>query len=141
MDSERNLPVSLSVSRYDHCRDRQALLRLIDIRGLNNRNNYIPNIGYVVKLRTGDPVSFVFLRTLEGNAMMFDSMITDPSFSPEIRDLANDLMTAACMQYIKDNKISMILAFSKDGNTIKRARSHGLTLLDEFQVAAASFAY
>ena len=72
---------------------------------------------------------------------MLDSMISNPFQSPEIRNQANDMVIAAAIAYLKEQKTSIVLAFTKDINTLMRVRSHGLTLLEGYQVALASYSH
>lgn len=51
----------------------------------------LPSLGYEAT-HEGQEVAFMFLRKVEGNILMVDSMVTDPSAKPEIRHAALDAL-------------------------------------------------
>lgn len=143
MDSEHNQLVDpsdngLEVFQYNTGKHESYLKEILDIRGLSSQIDCLPDYGVCVFLHKIIPVSFVFLRTIEGGSFMMDSMVTNPSQSPQIRNEANDMMVKVAMEYAKKQKAPSIIAVSKDLNTIIRARSHGFALLEEYQVIVAS---
>lgn len=145
MDSELNQQVSLSdndlyVVQFDSSKHTFDLHCLFQMRELDQFDHYIPKLGFCVYNKANVAVSFLFIREIEGKAAMLDSMITNPTCSAEIRDKANNLVIGACIDYLKQAKTKIILAFTKDKNTLVRTCSHGLSFLEGYQVVVANFA-
>lgn len=146
MDSEPKKLVNpsdneLTLHVYNTAEHESDLNDLLKLRELNSYNHYIPEVGFCVYRRKKVPVSYVFIRKIEGNSAMLDSMISNPSISPELRNKANDMLINAALNHLKEQKTDIVLAFTKDINTLMRVRSHGLTLLEGYQVALASYAH
>lgn len=128
----------LSVHHYDPSLHLADLNNILLLRGLQNEVGELPVIGFCVYLHGVVPVSFVFLRKIEGGSMLMDSMVTNPNQFPWIRDIANNKVVAEAIKFAKKQKVPSILAVSKDANTLLRSRSHGFVLLEEYQVIVAS---
>ena len=75
-------------------------------------------------------VAAMFIRKVEGRALMVDSTITNIANTPIDRNEAMEMLTRAVDRYAQDNGITKLIAFSEDNNTIERATKHGYTRLE-----------
>lgn len=84
----------------------------------------LPEIGYVAYM-LHIPIAAGFLRKVEGNFALLDSLITDPVAPANVRDKAIDLVVNDLIGRAKIEKMSKLIAFSVDKNTILRSSKHG----------------
>lgn len=93
----------------------------------------IPKIGSVF-CHGGHPVAAVFLRLCEGNIGIIDSLITDPDQDAGIRNKANTLLTLDLIEKAKSLKLSGLIAWTKDNNTLVRALGLGFRACEDLSV-------
>lgn len=80
----------------------------------------LPEIGYIA--RSGaTPIAAAFLRKVEGNFVLFDSLISDPTLPPELRDDALDLLGEQLIRTAKELEFKTIVGITKDKFTYMRA--------------------
>lgn len=96
----------------------------------NNFANDLPEIGYITVDRNR-PIAAGFIRRMEGNFAMLDSLITDPLAVAELRSKAIDLVVTKLIKEAKLLEIKHFFAFSKDANTIERSLKHGFMKLPD----------
>lgn len=84
----------------------------------------LPAIG-VVAYQGKQPVAAAFLRQMEGFYGMFDGLISNPEASSKDRNAALDAVIDSVLKSAKSLEIKVLMAWSKDENTIIRAVSHG----------------
>lgn len=77
----------------------------------------LPITGFIIR-----GICAAFLRRCEGNALIFDSLVTNPYASPETRDRALDDMFVHIVRRAKGKRL---LGFTRDINTRLRAEKHG----------------
>ncbi len=86
----------------------------------------LPKNGLVAYM--GDtPVAAGFLRLVEGDSAILDSLITNATLEPMIRDKALNLLVSDLLKMAKSLGITKIIAFSSDKNTLVRAWRFGFT--------------
>lgn len=76
------------------------------------------------------PVAAGFIRKCEGNFAIFDSMVTNPQVLGSIRHEAMDEVFKGLISLAKDLKISKIIGFTIDENTLVRSQKFGFTRTD-----------
>ena len=110
--------------------DSKVLEELLKARDIPfERYADIPKLG-LIAYKDEVPVVLGFLREVEGGYAMMDSLITNPSIAPEIRNDMIDLLVTELIELAKQNKFKSIIAVSVDKNTIIRSQKHGFILLD-----------
>lgn len=87
----------------------------------------MPKVGYIT-LDGEQVIAAGFLRLIEGDHAMLDALITNPTVKPEDRDQAIDMLVKALIRRAKMMKIKLIVAFTKDKNTLERSLRHGFVL-------------
>ena len=94
----------------------------------------MPDVGFVCK-RGDYPIAAGFLRQIEGENALFDSLITNPGASSEFRHIALDLVVNAVIEAAKKRGIRQIIAYSVDDSTLKRAIRHDFVKLPHTVIA------
>lgn len=84
----------------------------------------LPELGLIL-FDTGCPVVAGFLRKVEGNYAILDSLCTNPLVLPEIRDKSLDTLVKALIKLARKEGIKAITATSIDLNTLERSLKHG----------------
>lgn len=90
----------------------------------------LPSIGFIA-FEGSVPIAAGFLRKIEGNYGMIDSLVTNAQSSSELRHEAIDLIVRHLIKSAKHLKMNSILSFSKDKSTLVRSISHGFMLSDK----------
>jgi hypothetical protein len=85
----------------------------------------LPKAGWTVIDDDERPVGMVFLRMVEGNLALIDSLINDPSQSSHRRHQINDRLFLQCIKIAKEFSFNGLLGMSLDDGTLKRAYNHG----------------
>lgn len=80
----------------------------------------IPEMGYIAFERV-KPIAAIFLRKCEGNVGIIDSLITDPTADPKLRDITLDILINHIVNVAKSRKIRFLLGYTKDENTLVRS--------------------
>lgn len=88
----------------------------------------LPAVGFIA-LEDESAIAAGFLRQVEGDYLIVDSLISNPSQAPEARNAAIDLIVLELIKMAKFMGISKIFANSTDINTLERAKKHGFKLL------------
>lgn len=94
----------------------------------------IPKIGYLVGCDDAY-IAASFIRHVEGGYGMFDSLITNPEITPEVRNSALDLICRHTVGRAKELGLSCIFAFSVDNNTLERSERLGFKKLPDTLIA------
>ena len=94
----------------------------------------LPQIGYIVE-KDSYAVASGFLRVIEGNVAMLDSLVTHADCTPVDRDTAIDMVVQALISKAKELNIKQIIAFSRDKNTLERSLRHGFVRQDHAFIA------
>jgi hypothetical protein len=90
-------------------------------------NEYLPNVGYITVDDTL-PIAMGFLRMIEGNAGMIDALISNPESNPTLRNQAIDLVVTQLITKAKELKLSGLISFSSDENTLIRSEKFGFKI-------------
>ncbi len=86
--------------------------------------NDIPRIGYIVYGNL-EPIAAGFLRLVEADYLILDSLITNPNASGKTRNDAIDMVVDALITRAKLLGKLKIIANSIDANTLERSKKHG----------------
>ncbi len=86
----------------------------------------LPEVGYVAYRHT-EPVAMGFLRRVEGDCGIIDSLMTNPHASKADRNEALDAIFSQLIETAKELGIKSLLGYSKDANTLMRARRYGFS--------------
>lgn len=101
--------------------------RWLKARGLPETTGLdLPDLGILAS--THMPIAAGFIRTAEGGYGILDSFVTDPEALPSDRDQCLDAVVKALLDVAPSLKISRMLAFSADKNTMSRAKKFGFTI-------------
>lgn len=92
------------------------------------KRNELPECGWTVTDESNNPVGCVFLRLMEGDLAMIDSLINDPTQSSHRRHVINDRLFIQCLKMAKENNLKGLIGMSLDEGTLKRAINHGFEL-------------
>lgn len=112
----------------------------LDIRGLDHSfTNSLPKLGFIGMNGTTGIVA-AFLRHVEPDFAMFDSLITNPLVDPEVRHKALDEIYDHIFKLAKSMKVVKIIGFTKDANTNQRARKLGFKPLERNQLLVLDIA-
>lgn len=84
----------------------------------------LPETGFVVP-----GVAIGFVRMVEGNMAIFDSMVSNPYASQRLRHNALDDLVGHIMAHLKADGVTKVLAFTVDDGTLTRAKRHGFKQL------------
>lgn len=84
----------------------------------------LPETG-LITFYESTPVCAGFLRQVEGDFVMIDSMITNPDMHPAVRNEALDIVTSGLIQLARDFGMKKIMANSTDAHTLERAERFG----------------
>lgn len=82
-------------------------------------------------LYNGKIMAIAGLRLVEGPMCFLDSMATDLSAPPEIRNIALDELTIAIFEKARDLGFKYIKACTKDESIMLRAKKHGFDLVNQ----------
>lgn len=85
----------------------------------------LPKAGWTVIDDAEKPLGSVFIRMVEGDLGIIDSLINDPGQSCYRRHQINDRLFLQCLKIAKEFKMKGLLGMSLDDGTLKRAYSHG----------------
>jgi hypothetical protein len=85
----------------------------------------LPKSGWTVIDDDERPVGIVFLRMVEGDLGIIDSLINDPSQTSHKRHQINDRLFLQCIKMAKELKLNGLLGMSLDEGTLKRSYGHG----------------
>lgn len=89
----------------------------------------LPEIGFVA-YHDLSMVAAGFIRRVEGQFALLDSLITNPRHEPPMRDAAIEMVVAALIEQANKEGIQALFAFSIDKNTLERAEQrHGFVRL------------
>lgn len=123
------------IERYNPSKHYEKLSECLNKRGINYSlvEQDRPELGYTVSNKSGDILCAGFLLKIEGNSMMVESYITNPDYSPTLRDEALDALTHHIVESAKLMKIKRLIAFTEDNNTLLRAQRHGFVHLKQYQ--------
>lgn len=86
--------------------------------------NAFPKVGYVA-IWQEQPVVMGFLRLVEGNSAMIDGLCTNPSIPGPIRNEVIDVVVYELIRTAKSLKLTGIICFSEDSNTLTRSERFG----------------
>lgn len=106
-------------------RDQDTLLAWLNQRKMPEE--YIvdlPELG-VVSLYQNKKIAMGFLRKVEGNLALIDSLIADPFCPWELRSLGIDQVVSDLISQAKKSHIKRIIAYSINGRTLERSKKYG----------------
>lgn len=98
-------------------------------------NETLPAIGYVT-FKDEAPIAAGFLRMVEGGFAQLDTLMSNASYSSEIRHEAISTVVEELISEAKKLNLHGILATSKDESTIMRALSLGFHVVEEQKLIA-----
>lgn len=110
---------------FDPAKHIPTLHRWLDARGLDHSfTNSLPKIGFI---GMDGKISIVaaFLRRVEPNFAMFDSLITNPAIEPRIRHTAIDYVSRHILNMCVPLGIAKVIAFTEDRHTKERGVKMG----------------
>lgn len=89
----------------------------------------LPEFG-LVAFEDNKIVAACFFRRIEGSSIvLMDSLITNPSISKDLRDIAQDRLVKKLIKIAKHYNITNILAFTMIKSTLIRSQKHGFVCL------------
>lgn len=100
----------------------QVMLRSRDLKV--DYADTVPKLG-LLAFYNETPVAAGFLRRVEGHYAILDSLITDPTAAPQVRDKILDLLVTMLIGLAKRHKIKGLQAGTLDSRTLVRALRHG----------------
>jgi len=105
--------------------DLSSLWALLDKRKMDRQSlSPVPRFGAIVTVND-EPVAIGFIRVAEGGVGLWDGLITDPDFAPNVRHEALDELTIYLVRRVKDAGIRKIIAWTEDAHTLERAKKIG----------------
>lgn len=90
----------------------------------------LPLLG-VIAYRGTRAIAAGFLRTVEGNFAMIDSLISNPDAVGAVRSAALDAVISQLIDLAKELGIKSLISTSRDYNTVKRAERHGFIVVPD----------
>lgn len=106
------------------------LHKWLDIRGMaRSFTNALPKLGFIGFEGT-TPIVAAFLRHIEPDMAMFDSLITNPETEAPLRNEAIDEITKYILHEVVPSYISKIIGFTSDKHTEERAWKYGFKTVD-----------
>jgi hypothetical protein len=113
------------VIKFDNVEHGRYLADWLKLRGMSAEGSTnLPELGLIL-IDTGCPVAVGFLRRVEGNYALLDSLCTNPAVLPEIRDKSLDYLVKELIKLARREGITAITATSVDPNTLTRSLKHG----------------
>lgn len=88
----------------------------------------LPESGIMV-YSADTPIAAGFLRKVEDNSAILDSLITNKDIDAVVRDKALDMLVTELLKVAKGLGITNIIAFSSDPHTLMRAKRFGFAEL------------
>lgn len=104
------------------------LRQWLDARGMTATSlDDLPEVGFIAISAEGAEIGAGFLRKIEGGYAMIDSLVTNPSASPEDRHAAMDKIMQKLIDTARKRNIRYLLGSTVDENTRLRAERLGFT--------------
>lgn len=94
----------------------------------------IPRIGFVA-YGNREPICAGFLRLVESDYLILDSLITNPHASAQTRNRSIDLVVRELILKAKTLGKLKIIANSVDQNTLERSTKHGFKVMPHTMIA------
>ena len=91
----------------------------------------LPRAGWTVVNELDRPVGCVFLRIVEGDLAIIDSLINDPAQNCHSRHQINDRLFLQCFKVAKETKLKGLMGTSLDAGTLERAFGHGFKAMPQ----------
>lgn len=123
------------ISQYSRGEHGEALAQWLNARGMDTESEDLPAIGFVAYTRHS-PCAMAFLRKVEGGYAILDGFVSNPECSPSERNDALDRVTEALTDEADRLGIKMLLAWSKDRNTLLRSYNHGFSPMKDLTLIA-----
>ena len=89
----------------------------------------LPKIGYMALLNN-QPIAAGFLRRVEGGYAQMDTLVSNPYFGSQIRNMGISKVVDCLMNDAKELRLTGILAFTIEQSIIDRAKDKGFTSFD-----------
>jgi hypothetical protein len=113
------------VKIFEHQHETYLIKNWLKKRGLRQKLcDDLPFIG-VLAHDLNDYIAAGFLRHVEKNFGLIDSLISNPDIDGKRRNEAIDAVVSKLILIAKEKGISKLLAMSVDENTLIRSKSHG----------------
>lgn len=117
--------MAVSIKRFNHALDKKIIGRWLESRGMNPAIvRELPEIGYLA-LNGSEYVAAGFLRKAEGNYGIADGFVTNPEINGTLRNEGLDEVLKQIISKAKQLRLKVIIAWTKDFNTLSRAKRHG----------------
>lgn len=124
-----------SLSKYDEDQDLHHINKWLQEHKRPEVDPYdVPDIGFMANFKNR-PIAAGFLRQIEGENALFDSLISNPGATSEFRHIAIDMVVNEIVRIARERGIRQILAFSIDEGTLKRAIRHNFVKLPHTVIA------
>lgn len=94
----------------------------------------LPEIGFIA-FNKNRPVCVAFLRMVEGNLAMIDSVGSNPDIEKDTRDEALDSIVKILLETAKHKKIHTVFSHTKLDCIIKRSEKHGFSVIPQKLIA------
>ena len=122
--------VAMHAVNYKTTMKRRVLDLLLSRNMADTHANSLPKLGVIV-ISGQQTLAAGFLRRIEGEdkSAILDSLITNPTLDPDLRNRALDHLVNNLLKLAQANGITNILAFSTDKNTLMRAERFGFVEL------------
>jgi len=89
----------------------------------------LPKIGYIALLNK-QPIAAGFLRRVEGGYAQMDTLVSNPYFGSQIRNIGISKVVDWLMKDAKELGLTGILAFTSEQSILDRAKDKGFTTFD-----------
>lgn len=121
--------ITISPYNNDHY---ENLIRLHESNGskLGETPETLPQIGYIAT-EDGNVVAIGFLRHVEGNMALLDTLVTNAECSSKMRHLGISAVVDALISMAKQLELRYFMAFTVDDGIIKRAFDLGFVITNQ----------
>lgn len=109
----------MKIIAYDNLKHSASIAKWLHRHGRGLKTQ-LPKHSYIVP-----GVAAIGLRIIEGNLGMIDSLVTNKLVSGPLRNKAIEALVKRAEAQAFALRLTALIAFSTDDNTIKRAFSHG----------------
>lgn len=113
---------------YDPNKHSSSMLQLLASHNLNEELVHtLPQFGLIAFEREL-PIAAGFIRQVEGNYAILDSIISNPTADPSLRHRALDLIYKKCIHIAKLNGITRLIGTTADHGILTRSLNHGFLI-------------
>lgn len=124
-----------TIHKYKEERDLFHINKWLQMRHQPEVDPYdIPEIGFMAMFKDR-PIAAGFLRQIEGDTGLFDSLVSHPVATAEFRHIALDMVVNSIITSARSRNIKQVLAYTVDKGTLERAFRHNFVKLPHTVIA------